>query len=94
MSLYGANAETHKAVAPNDQSDAETLASLRPTRIDDPAAARGLHAGTESMGSHTLDLAGLVCSFHELTTLEPVYKSGGMLNQRVMPCQSLLSFTN
>lgn len=50
----------------------KTAAALRPTTLEDLAAARGLHAGTEAVGPLPLDVARLVGALHQKPrTLEP-----------------------
>lgn len=71
------------------RSDSQPLAALRTAGIDDPTPTDGFHAGAKTMGAHALDLAGLICSFHGMTALEPVYKRGKMLKQPLAPCQCL-----
>ena len=47
------------------RSDGQTLATLGAAGIDDQTAAAGLHARAETMGADSLDLAGLIRSFHD-----------------------------
>ena len=47
------------------RSDGQTLAALGTACIDDQTAAAGLHACAETMGADSLDLAGLIRSFHD-----------------------------
>jgi hypothetical protein len=42
----------------------ETRPAFGATRLDDASAATGLHAGTETMRSGTLNFTGLKCTFH------------------------------
>jgi hypothetical protein len=54
-----------KTVAKEFQaSDGQPLAAFGTAGIDDIAATAGFHSGTETVGAHTLDFAGLPSSFH------------------------------
>lgn len=45
---------------------AETLPAFGTTRIDNGTAGTGAHSGTKTMGTLTLEVAGLESSFHDL----------------------------
>ena len=68
--------------------DGQPLASLGTSGVDDRTAAAGLHPGPESMGTYTLDFAGLISSFHDDCLANRCYKRGGMLKHPANPCQS------
>jgi len=47
------------------QSDSQALAALGTARVDDRAAAAGLHANQKAVGAGTTRLGGLVSAFHD-----------------------------
>ncbi len=44
--------------------DSQALAALGTARVDDSAAATGLHADQETVGTGAADFGRLVCAFH------------------------------
>jgi hypothetical protein len=52
-------------------SDGQTLAALGAARVDDGAAATGLHANQKTVGTGAAGLGGLVSAFHDDFSGEP-----------------------
>jgi len=46
------------------RSDRKTRATFCPASLDDKTSVLGAHTGTETVGTLTLQVAGLECSFH------------------------------
>jgi hypothetical protein len=56
--------------------DSQALAALGTARVDDSAAAAGLHANQEAVGTGAADFGRLVCAFHLNLCSGPRQQSG------------------